>query len=162
LLGLVSVCAIVLPMPALAPVMLPVMAPIVQLMVLATLAVKAMLVALPLQIDDVFDVVITGVGFTVTVIAVALPAQLPVVDVGVTLYCTVPAAALLGFVKAWLMVLADDALAPVMPPVIVPIVQLKVLAALAVNARLGDVPLQIDAVFAFVTDGLGFTVTVMV
>ena len=44
----------------------------------------------------------------------------------------------------------------------VPIVQLKVLVAEAVNAILVAVPLQIEAVFAVVTTGVGFTVTVIV
>ena len=41
----------------------------------------------------------TGVGFTVTVIVKTAPAHDPVVAVGVTRYCTVPAVALLGFVN---------------------------------------------------------------
>lgn len=68
LLGLFSVCAIVEPDPALAPVMLPVMVPTVQLNVLAAVAVRAILVALPLQMAAVAAVVITGLGLTVTVI----------------------------------------------------------------------------------------------
>ena len=49
-----------------------------------------------------------------------------------------------------------------MPPVIVPSVQLKVLAALAVSATAGLVPLHVDAVVAVVTIGVGLTVTVIV
>ena len=56
----------------------------------------------------------------------------------------------------------DPLLAPVMPPVIVPIVHANVLGAVAVNEMFGAVPLQIEAVAAFVTAGVGFTVTVMV
>ena len=56
----------------------------------------------------------------------------------------------------------EDALAPVMPPVIVPIVHENVLAALAVKLILGDVLLQVLAVAALVTTGFGFTVTVIV
>jgi hypothetical protein len=41
-------------------------------------------------------------------------------------------------------------------------VQLKVLAALAVRLILGPVPLQVLAVLAVVTAGVGFTVTVIV
>jgi hypothetical protein len=52
--------------------------------------------------------------------------------------------------------------APVILPVIVPTVHVNVLAALAVNAMFVAVPLQIVAVFAVVTTGLGLTVTVMV
>jgi hypothetical protein len=46
----------------------PVTVPIVQLKVLATVAVRPIFVAAPLQIVDVFPVVTTGVGLTVTVI----------------------------------------------------------------------------------------------
>ena len=56
----------------------------------------------------------------------------------------------------------DPALAPVMPPVIVPIVQANVLGALAVRLMFGPVALQIEAVAAFVTAGVGLTVTVIV
>ena len=52
--------------------------------------------------------------------------------------------------------------APVILPVIVPIVQLYVLAALEVNAILVDTPLQIVFVAVFVIPGVGSTVTVMV
>lgn len=68
MLGLVSVCAIVAPDPDVAPVMLPVIVPTVQVNVLGADAVNAILVAVPLQIAAVFDVVTTGVGFTVTMI----------------------------------------------------------------------------------------------
>jgi hypothetical protein len=61
-----------------------------------------------------------------------------------------------------LIVPPDPALAPVIPPTIVPIVQAKVLGALAVSVMLGPVALQIEAVAAFVTAGVGFTVTVIV
>jgi hypothetical protein len=59
------------------------------------------------------------------------------VDVGVTIYSTVPAVALLGLLSAWLMVVPDPALAPVIPPVIFPIVHAKLLGALAVRAMFG-------------------------
>ena len=49
-----------------------------------------------------------------------------------------------------------------MLPVIVPIVQVKVLAALAVKLIFGPAPLQVLAVAAFVTTGFGLTVTVIV
>ena len=49
-----------------------------------------------------------------------------------------------------------------MPPVIVPIVHVNVLATLAVKAMLVPVPLQIVFVAAVVTAGEGFTVTVNV
>jgi hypothetical protein len=60
------------------------------------------------------------------------------------------------------MVLPLPADAPVIPPVIVPIVHAKLLAAVAVSAMLVPVLLQIDFVAAFVTTGTGFTVMVIV
>ncbi len=90
----------VLPDPALAPVMLPVIAPTVQVKVLGAEAVNAMFVAVPLQIVAVLAVVTTGLGLTVTVIVYGVPGQAGVaVDVGVTIYSTVPAVALLGLVR---------------------------------------------------------------
>jgi hypothetical protein len=65
-------------------------------------------------------------------------------------------------VSVWLIVPPDPALAPVIPPTIVPIVQANVLGALEVSVMLGPVALQIDVVAAFVTAGVGFTVTVIV
>jgi hypothetical protein len=85
-----------------------------------------------------------------------------VVDVGVTIYSTLPGFALLGLVNVWLIVVPDPALAPVIPPLIVPIVHAKLLGALAVSAMFGLVALQVAAVAGFVTTGVGFTVTVMV
>ena len=56
----------------------------------------------------------------------------------------------------------EPALAPVIQPVIVPIVQLNVLGALVVKLMFGPVPpLQVLAVLAVVTVGIGFTVTVI-
>jgi hypothetical protein len=60
------------------------------------------------------------------------------------------------------MVEPDPGLAPVILPVIVPMVHANVLGTLAVKEMLGPVPLQIVAVLALVTAGLGFTVTVIV
>ena len=54
------------------------------------------------------------------------------------------------------------ALAPVILPVMVPMVQVKVPGTLDVNAMFGPLPLQVLAVTALVTAGAGFTVTVMV
>jgi hypothetical protein len=61
----------------------------VQLKVLAALAVRLILGPVPLQVLAVLAVVTAGVGFTVTVIVKGLPAQEPAVEVGVTniLYC---------------------------------------------------------------------------
>jgi len=85
------------PLPALAPVIPPVIVPTAQVKELAVLAVKLMLGLVLLQIDVVGEVVICGVGLTVTVITKGAPTQLPVTDVGVTMYSTFPAVLLLGF-----------------------------------------------------------------
>jgi hypothetical protein len=50
----------------------------------ATFAVRGMLTVPPLQMVAEFALVIAGVGFTVTVTVCAAPAQLPPVEVGVT------------------------------------------------------------------------------
>lgn len=123
----------------------------------------AMLVVPPLQMAAVFAVVITGLGFTVTVMVYGAPGHAGVaVDVGVTIYSTVPAAVLPGLTSVWLIVDPVPALAPVMLPVIVPTVQLKLDGVLAVSPMLGLVPLQISNAAAVVTTGVGFTVTVIV
>lgn len=160
--GLFNVWAIVAPLPAVAPVMPPVMVPTVQVKLLEAVAVKAIFVVPPLQIAAVFAVVTTGLGFTVTVIAYGAPGHAGVaVDVGVTIYSTVPEVALPGFDSVCAIVAPLPGAAPVMPPVIVPTVQLNVLVADAVNAILVAVPLQIAAVFGVVTTGVGFTVTMI-
>jgi hypothetical protein len=69
---------------------------------------------------------------------------------------------LLGLVNVWLIVLPEPALAPVILPVMAPIVHANVLGALDVSEMLGFVPLQMAIVAAFVTAGVGFTVMVMV
>ena len=69
---------------------------------------------------------------------------------------------LLGLVSVWLIVLPLPALAPVIPPVIVPIVQVNVLEADEVREIFGLVLLQIARVDGFVTAGVGLTLTVIV
>ena len=59
------------------------------------------------------------------------------------------------------MVDPEPLLAPAMLPVIVPIVHVKVQGVLDDKLILGPVPLHVLAVFAFVTTGVGLTVTVM-
>jgi hypothetical protein len=61
-----------------------------------------------------------------------------------------------------LIVAPELALAPVMPPVIVPIVHAKLLGALDVKVIFGPVPLQMLAAAELVTVGVGLTVTVIV
>jgi uncharacterized protein Usg len=162
LLGLVSVWLMVDPELALAPVIPPVIAPIVQAKLLGALDVKVIFGPVPLQMLAVGELVTIGVGLTVTVIVYAAPAHEPVVEVGVTIYSTVPATALLGLVSDWLMVVPEPALAPVMPPVITPIVQAKLLGALDVKVIFGPVPLQVLTVAGLVTVGIGLTVTAIV
>ena len=100
LLGLINVCIILLPLPAASPVIPPATGPNVQLKLLGVDAVKAKAVLLVVQIVSVvIALVTTGVGFTVTVKLVALPTQLPPVDVGITLYIILPAVVLTGLVK---------------------------------------------------------------
>ena len=68
-----------------------------------------------------------------------------------------------GFVRVWSSVVPDDALAPVIPPVMVPIVQLKrAPLTLLFKAIFVAVPLQIVVGLAVDTFGVGFTVTVTV
>jgi len=88
LLGLVSVCAIVLPDPAVAPVILPVTVPIVHVKPDGAVAAKAILVDVLLQIAAVDGTPLTcGVGLTVTVTVYGdADGQLPVVLVAVTKY----------------------------------------------------------------------------
>jgi hypothetical protein len=69
---------------------------------------------------------------------------------------------LLGFVSVWLILPPPPAVAPVIPPVTVPMVQPKLLGALAVSVMFVEVLLQIAFVALFVTAGLGFTVIVIV
>jgi hypothetical protein len=66
---LVRVCAIVVPDPALAPLIPPVIVPTVHANVLGVLAVSEIFVAVPLQSEAVFAVVTAGTGFTVSVAA---------------------------------------------------------------------------------------------
>ena len=151
-----------MPAPALAPVIPPVIVPITQLNVLGTDAVRLMFGPVPLQIVAVGAFVTSGVGFTVIVIENGLPEHNPVMEVGVIRYCTVPVDELLGLVSTWLIMVPDPALAPVIPPVTIPMVQVKVLGADAVRLMFGPVPLQMVAVGVFVTVGVGLMVTVIV
>ena len=75
------------------------MVPIVQLNVPGVLEVKFKFVLVPLQILAVVGLVTAGVGFTVTVIVNGAPTHEPVMEVGVTIYSTVPAVVLPGFVS---------------------------------------------------------------
>jgi hypothetical protein len=152
----------VVPDPAEAPVMLPEMVPIVHAKVDGALAVSARFGLVLLQTDSVGALVTAGVGFTVNVAVNGAPAQPPVVEVGVIIYCTVPAVELLGLVSVWLIADPEPAAAPVMPPVMAPIVHAKLLGAVAVSVTLCATPLQTAYAGAIFTAGVGFTVTVIV
>lgn len=90
------------------------------------------------------------------------PVQAPTLEVGVTTYTMLPDVVLLGLVNVWLILAPELADAPVIAPVLVPNVHAKLDAAVAVSAIFGLVPLQVLAVVAVVTLGIGFTVTVIV
>jgi hypothetical protein len=90
---------IALPDPGVAPVILPVIVPMAQVNDEGVLDVNDKAVFDPEQILAVELFVTAGRGLTVTVIVCAEPWQLPVDEVGVMIYCTVPAVALLGLVK---------------------------------------------------------------
>ena len=77
----------------------PAIVPIVHVNVLGALAVKLILGPVPLQVVAMLDIVTTGFGFTATVMVKGVPGQEPSVEVGVTIYCTVPAVVLLGLVS---------------------------------------------------------------
>jgi hypothetical protein len=135
--------------------MAPVMVPIVQLNEDGVVDVNVRFVFEPEQILKVGALVTTGPGFTVTVRTKVSPKQPLADDLGVIKYSTVPAVALPGLVKIWFMVLPEPAEAPVIPPVMVPIVHWNALGIVAIRFKLVDVPLQIDLVDALVTCGSG-------
>lgn len=162
LLGLMSVCAILLPEPEVAPVTPPPTLPIAHVKVAGAEAVSAIFVAVLLQIAKELAVVTAGVGFTVTVMIFAGPWHPPAIDVGTTMYSTVPAVELLGFCSVCAIVFPLPAEAPVIPPVMAPIFQEKVLAVDAVSVIFVVVLSQIASVAAVVTTGVGCTVTVAI
>ena len=87
------------PEPVLAPVILPVIVPIVHVKELAALAVNAIFGPMPLHVFAVAAVVTAGLGFTVTVMVKGDPTHVVPIEAGVTIYCTVPAAEVLGLVS---------------------------------------------------------------
>lgn len=84
-----------------------------------------------------------------------LPRHPPAIEVGTTIYCTVPKVLLLVFVNTWLMVLPEPADAPVIFALTAPIVQVKVLGVVTVRGIFGLVLLQIVAVGGSVITGTG-------
>ena len=88
MLGLVSVCAIVVPQldgHALPPPIVPILVPSVHVNVLGALDVRLIVVATPVQLDAVAELVTAGAGCTVLTMLNADPTQ-PNDDVGVTRY----------------------------------------------------------------------------
>jgi hypothetical protein len=152
----VNTSLIDVPEPGFAPVIFPVIVPTVHEKLLGTLAVKLTFTANPLQTDAEAAVVTAGNGVTVTVIVKADPTHEPSVDVGVILYCTVPFAVWLVLFNMSLIVVPEPAVAPVIPPVMVPTVHVKVLGVFAVKLIFGPVPLHVLAVEALVTVGVWF------
>jgi hypothetical protein len=158
----VKLCAMLFPLPAVAPVILPLIVPIDQLKVLDMLAVRGIFVFVPLQILVVNGVVRTGTGFAVMIAVSVIPMQEPLIDRGVIIYSTVPGVVLLGLFSVCPIALPELSLAPVTPPVIEPTVQLKLLNAVEVKTILVDVPLQMFLVKTFVILGIGFTIIITV
>ena len=117
----------------------------------------------PGQTDIGFALAVTlGIGSTVTVMVKTGLTHPPSAEVATTLYSTVPEVALLGLVSVWLMLAPEPAVAPVIPPVMVPMVQVNEAVVLAVRVMPVDEPEQILKVGALVTTGPGLTVTVIV
>jgi hypothetical protein len=116
----------------------------------------------PLHVLAVGALVIAGVGNTVTVAVIVngAPTQ-PAFEVGVTIYSTEPELVVLGLFSTWLITDPVPAVAPVIPPLTVPIVHANVLGVLAVRLMFGFPPLQILVAGGVVIDGIGFTVTTM-
>jgi hypothetical protein len=146
------------PEPADAPVMVPVMVPIVQLYKEGVLDVKTRLVFAPEQILNKPLFIITGMGFTVTTIENGIPEHEPEVDTGVTMYSTVPGVAFPGLVNTWLILFPLPAEAPVIPPVLAPVIHEYEEGIFEVRLIPVEVPLQICIIAWQVITGLGFTV----
>ena len=87
------------PVPALAPVIPPVIVPIAHAKFEDKLDVNATFGLVPLHILAVEVFVTEGAGFTFIVIVKLTPTQLPAIEVGVTIYCTLPAVVRLEFVN---------------------------------------------------------------
>ena len=97
--------------------------------------------------------IVAGLGLTVTVIGYAGPAHEPDTDVGITIYSTVPVEELPGLFNTWLITEPEPEEAPVMLPVTVPMLQVKLLGNVAARVIFVEAPLHIIALFAVVTDG---------
>jgi len=125
------------------------------------LAVRVIFGLRSLQVLAEVALVTTGVGLTVTVIASGLLGQLPTVEVATTLYTTVPGEVELGLYSVS-TISPLPPLAPVTPKVMVPTVRVKVLSVLDDNGIFSCELLHTLALAAFVTNGAGFTITVII
>lgn len=100
----------------------------------AVLAVRVILGLTSLQVLADVALVTTGEGLTTTVMAVGTLVQLPIADIAVTLYTTVPGEDGLGL-NSVSTIGPLPPLAPAIAPVIVPTVQLKVPSGYVLDAR---------------------------
>jgi hypothetical protein len=140
----------------------PVIVPTVQVKVPGIEEVKLIAGLDRLHVIAVGGVVTAGEGLTVTMMLYTVAGEhKPSDEVGITRYSTVPASVLLGLRSTWSIKLPDPSLAPVIFPVIVPTVQVKVLGIEDVKLIAGLDPLQVIAVAGVVTTGDGFTVTMI-
>jgi hypothetical protein len=147
--GLLNVCAIVAPDPAEAPVIPPVIVPIVQEKLLGILEVRLILVAIPLQVCDVAEVVILGIAFTVAVVVDAgLVHPFKVTVTEYTPDAAVVALAIVGFCRV-----ETKPFGPV---------QLYVAPGTFDAVRFSVDPAQTAPPFDAVTLGMAFTVAVVV
>lgn len=163
-LGLASIWLMVDPVPGPAPVIPPGLALTVHSKVLAIDDVNVIEGSVPEQIlYGVEGLVTFGAGSTVTTMEKGSPGHKPEIDFGVTQYSTVPEILLSGFVNISVIVGPPLAFAPVIPSVMVPIVQVKLLGSDAINEILVAVPLQIVFVAGVggITSGRALTVTLI-
>jgi hypothetical protein len=87
------------PEPEIAPVMPPVIVPTAHVKLPGTLDVNAIPGLAPLQVLAVVAFRTDGAGLTVIVIVNGVPGHEPVVEIGVTIYATVPGNVLLGLIS---------------------------------------------------------------
>ena len=103
-----------------------------------------------------------GSGFTVTLIVNDGPIHDPLIEIGVITYSTVPDDELLGFVNTWLITGPVSSVAPIIPPVIAPMVHENVLGSVAVSEMFVLVSLHILVVGELVMTGKGLiTITIV-
>ena len=145
----------ILPPAAVAPVIPPVIIPMVHVKVQGTDEVRTRFCGMSLHTELVAGFVTTGVGFTVTVIVNDGPEQVPAMETGVIINSTVPGTELLGLCSVWLIVVPVPAEAPVIPPIILPKVQVYALGVVEVTGMFNGWSLQTDAAGELVMAGVG-------